>query len=217
MVDIALSARTRINGGARVEHVRPDRDHLRSVRPVRADHRGQSQEHRRVPGHQPGAGVASNQNLRLSYSTTVNRPEFRELAAFEFTDVVGSRATRGNPDLQRALIQNVDARWEMFPGGRSILATSVFFKHFDKPIERVVIAGAQPIVDVPERRLGTQLRRRARSRLRPRPRLLRQRQLHLRRLEDHAAAGTADRCRRRWSVRWPASRRTCSTSPPSTR
>ena len=33
----------------------------------------------------------------------------------------------------------------MFPGGRSILATSVFFKHFDKPIERVVIAGAQPI------------------------------------------------------------------------
>jgi outer membrane receptor protein involved in Fe transport len=88
---------------------------------------------------------AGNQNLRLSYSSTVNRPEFRELAEFEFTDVVGSRATRGNPELQRALIQNVDARWELFPGGRSILATSVFYKYFDQPIERVVIAGAQPI------------------------------------------------------------------------
>ena len=82
----------------------------------------------------------------MSYSATVNRPEFRELAPFEFTDVVGSRAVRGNPDLERALIQNVDGRWEMFPGGRGILAASVFYKNFDQPIERVVIAGAQPIV-----------------------------------------------------------------------
>jgi outer membrane receptor protein involved in Fe transport len=85
-------------------------------------------------------------NLRLSYSTTVNRPEFRELAPFEFTDVVGSRAIRGNPDLDRALIQNVDARWEVFGGGRDVIAVSGFYKYFDGPIERVVIASANPIV-----------------------------------------------------------------------
>jgi TonB-dependent receptor len=84
-------------------------------------------------------------NLRVGYSTTVNRPEFRELAEFEFTDVVGSRAVRGNPDLDRALIQNVDGRWELFTGGRGVLAASAFYKYFDQPIERVVIAGAQPI------------------------------------------------------------------------
>jgi outer membrane receptor protein involved in Fe transport len=89
--------------------------------------------------------VTARQNVRVGYSTTVNRPEFRELAEFEFTDVVGSRATRGNPDLQRALIHNVDARWELFPGGRSIVSASTFFKYFDTPIERVVIASAQPI------------------------------------------------------------------------
>jgi TonB-dependent receptor len=89
--------------------------------------------------------IRGNQNIRLSYSTTVNRPEFRELAEFEFTDVVGSKATRGNPDLERALIQNIDARWEVFPGGRGILSASTFYKYFDQPIERVVIAGAQPI------------------------------------------------------------------------
>jgi outer membrane receptor protein involved in Fe transport len=75
----------------------------------------------------------------------VNRPEFRELAEFEFTDVVGNRAVKGNSDLQRALIQNVDGRWEMFGGGRGVVAASVFYKYFDKPIERVVIAAANPI------------------------------------------------------------------------
>jgi outer membrane receptor protein involved in Fe transport len=145
MVDVALSARTRINGGARVEHfdqtVTTFDPFGLFVRTIEANLKNTDV----FPAINVVQGVASNQNLRLSYSTTVNRPEFRELAAFEFTDVVGSRATRGNPELQRALIQNVDARWEMFPGGRSVLATSVFFKHFDKPIERVVIAGAQPI------------------------------------------------------------------------
>jgi outer membrane receptor protein involved in Fe transport len=75
----------------------------------------------------------------------VNRPEFRELAEFEFTDVIGNRAVKGNANLVRALIQNVDGRWEKFTGGRGVVAASVFFKYFDKPIERVVIAAANPI------------------------------------------------------------------------
>ena len=145
MVDIALSARTRINGGARVERFEQTVNTFDPfglfVRTISASNKNTDV----FPAVNLVQSVGSNQNLRLSYSSTVNRPEFRELAAFEFTDIVGSRATRGNPELQRALIQNVDARWELFPGGRSILATSVFYKRFDKPIERVVIAGAQPI------------------------------------------------------------------------
>jgi hypothetical protein len=86
-----------------------------------------------------------NTNLRLGYSITTNRPEFRELAAFEFTDVVGNRAVRGNPSLVRTLIQNVDARVEAFTGGRGILAGSFFYKYFANPIERVISAGAQPL------------------------------------------------------------------------
>jgi outer membrane receptor protein involved in Fe transport len=81
----------------------------------------------------------------LGYSKTVNRPEFRELAEFEFTDVVGNRAVKGNPDLERALIHNVDARWETFQGARGVLAASAFFKSFDQPIERIVQGGAQPL------------------------------------------------------------------------
>lgn len=145
MLDIALSARTRVNGGLRVERFEQTVNTFDPfglfVRTITASNKNTDL----FPAVNFVQSVGANQNLRLSYSSTVNRPEFRELAAFEFTDIVGSRATRGNPDLQRALIQNVDARWELFPGGRSIVATSVFYKHFDKPIERVVIAGAQPV------------------------------------------------------------------------
>jgi len=84
-------------------------------------------------------------NLRLGYSQTVNRPEFRELAAFEFTDVVGNRSIRGNPNLTRALIQNLDARWELFTGTRNVFALSAFMKQFEDPIERVITGGAQPV------------------------------------------------------------------------
>jgi outer membrane receptor protein involved in Fe transport len=89
--------------------------------------------------------LTPDMNLRLGYSTTVNRPEFRELAEFEFTDIVGNYAVKGNPNLKRALIQNVDARWEKFSGARGVLAASAFYKRFDEPIERIIVAGAQPL------------------------------------------------------------------------
>ena len=83
------------------------------------------------------------QNVRLGFSQTVNRPEFRELSPFEFTDIVGGRAVVGNPGLTRSLIQNVDARWEWFPGAEEVIAASVFYKRFDDPIERFVEPTAQ--------------------------------------------------------------------------
>jgi hypothetical protein len=145
LVDLTLSARTRLIAGARVERfdqtVTTQDPFGLFAREVQATNKNTDV----FPAINFVLGTSSSANLRLSYSTTVNRPEFRELAEFEFTDVVGNRAVKGNANLQRALIQNVDARWEMFPGGRGVFATSFFFKHFDKPIERVVIAAANPI------------------------------------------------------------------------
>jgi hypothetical protein len=146
MIDIALTGRSRLIAGARLERFEQTVDTFdpfglfaRTISAVNANTDF-------FPAINLVQGLSSTTNLRLSYSATVNRPEFRELAAFEFTDVVGSRAIRGNPDLQRALIHNVDGRVEMFPGGRGVVAASAFYKNFDQPIERVVIAGAQPIV-----------------------------------------------------------------------
>ncbi|MGH9340449.1 MAG: TonB-dependent receptor domain-containing protein [Acidobacteriota bacterium] len=82
-------------------------------------------------------------NLRTSFSQTVNRPEFRELSPFEFTDVVGGRAIVGNPALTRSLIKNYDLRWEWFVSASELLSVSFFFKDFDDPIERFVQPTAQ--------------------------------------------------------------------------
>ena len=146
MVDVALSARSRLVAGARVERFEQQVD---TFDPFGLFERTITAENRNTdvfPGLNYVHSLRPDMNVRVGYSTTVNRPEFRELAAFEFTDVVGSRAIRGNPELTRALIQNVDGRWEVFSNGRGVIAASTFYKRFDKPIERVVIAGAQPIV-----------------------------------------------------------------------
>ena len=145
MVDIAMTSRTRLIGGMRVERfdqtVTTQDPFGLFAREVQAS----NQNTDFFPAVNLVLGVGDRSNIRLGYSTTVNRPEFRELAEFEFTDVVGNRAVKGNAGLQRALIQNADARWEMFGGGRSVLAASAFLKYFDSPIERVVIAAANPI------------------------------------------------------------------------
>ncbi|MGI8783444.1 MAG: TonB-dependent receptor domain-containing protein [Acidobacteriota bacterium] len=82
--------------------------------------------------------INGSMNLRGAYSRTLNRPEFRELAPFDFTDVVGGRSIIGTPDLVRARIQNYDARWEWFVSAAELVAVSYFFKSFKDPIERVV-------------------------------------------------------------------------------
>ena len=91
----------------------------------------------------PSLGVvyrlAGDQNLRVSASQTVNRPEFRELAPFQFTSITGGYEIAGNPDLVGATIQSLDARWEWFPSSSDVIAASVFYKSFEDPIEMVLI------------------------------------------------------------------------------
>ena len=78
----------------------------------------------------------SKVNLRLAYSKTLNRPEFRELAPFGFYDIAISRTVIGNDSLKRATVSNYDARLEFFPGAGQVLSVTYFVKDFINPIER---------------------------------------------------------------------------------
>ena len=89
--------------------------------------------------------LGANHNLRLTGSQTVNRPEFRELSPFAFTDAIGFFDRKGNPDLVSATIRSYDARWEWFPSSSDVVAVSVFFKDFDQPIEENLIEGVTRI------------------------------------------------------------------------
>jgi hypothetical protein len=79
--------------------------------------------------------INKKQNFRLSYSKTLNRPEFRELAPFGFYDFTTQFFTQGNPDLKIASIQNLDLRYELYPGKGQIFSFSYFNKKFTNPIE----------------------------------------------------------------------------------
>ena len=82
-------------------------------------------------------------NLRFGASRTLARPQLRELAPFAFADYAGGYLTVGNPELNRSLIRNFDARWEKFLGGSSLLAASAFYKTFVAPIEVAVLPSTE--------------------------------------------------------------------------
>lgn len=79
--------------------------------------------------------INSKQNLRLSYSKTLNRPEYRELAPFGFYDFTTQFFTQGNPELKRASVQNYDFRYEFYPSKGQLFTISYFMKKFENPIE----------------------------------------------------------------------------------
>lgn len=77
-------------------------------------------------------------NVRAAYYKTINRPEFRELAPFNFYDFVTDYQTSGNDTLQRAKINNYDLRFEFYPKKPGqIFSVSAFYKDLTNAIEQI--------------------------------------------------------------------------------
>jgi outer membrane receptor protein involved in Fe transport len=147
MVDVPLASAWRVIGGVRIERFE---QRVNTFDPFSLQLFGDPQAIRAssadtdvFPSANLVYAIRPDQNIRFGISQTVNRPEFRELSPFEFTDIVGGRAVIGNPGLTRALVQNYDVRWEWFPGAEEVFATSFFVKTFEDPIERFVEPTAQ--------------------------------------------------------------------------
>lgn len=72
-------------------------------------------------------------NLRASYYRSINRPGFFEIVPYS---IIEEEYTEyGNPDLKRAVIDNIDMRWEWFMGTTNQLMAGLFYKHIQNPIE----------------------------------------------------------------------------------
>lgn len=81
--------------------------------------------------------------VRCAITRTVTRPDFREMAPFEFTDFVGGSKELGNPNLRRTRILNYDLRWEFSPQPAELVAFSAFYKRFQAPIEAIILPQAE--------------------------------------------------------------------------
>ena len=139
MLDLPLVRWARLVGGARFEandiRVAPfDAFGL----PVDASKNAHIRTNDVLPSVSLIFAARKDMNVRLVGAQTVARPEFRELAPFQFTDFAGGFTVQGNPNLTATKIWNTDLRWEWFPSANEVLAFSVFYKHFDAPIERMI-------------------------------------------------------------------------------
>jgi outer membrane receptor protein involved in Fe transport len=86
--------------------------------------------------------LSDKQLLRVAYAYTVNRPEFRELAPFNYFDFALNADIIGNRKLTTAKIQNVDARWEYYPSPSELISFGAFYKHFRNPVENLLREGS---------------------------------------------------------------------------
>ncbi len=135
MVDLPLGNRLRAIAGARVETYDLG---LNSRGDVLQD-LGQTDI---APSLNLIYSVADNVKVRGAVSRTVDRPEFRELAPFQFTEATSLRQLFGNPTLVPAGIVSGDLKVDWFPGPGEMLSIGGFYKKLTDPIERVFIAAA---------------------------------------------------------------------------
>ncbi len=137
MVDVPLGNRLHVIGGGRVEHWGLD---LTSFdRTLSRDSTVTRRNTDLLPSLALNYALSPDQNLRLSASRTLSRPEYREITNVQSFNPIDGTFLFGNTNLQRALVQNYDARWEWYPREGEILSLGVFAKRFSDPIERVFV------------------------------------------------------------------------------
>ncbi|HRG08343.1 MAG TPA: outer membrane beta-barrel protein, partial [Cyclobacteriaceae bacterium] len=119
------------SAGLRVEYNQQTLKAISNLEPVNVDND--------VVAPLPSLNVAYNLTdrslVRVAYSRSINRPEFRELAPFLFYQFELDANIIGSPELKSAFINNIDLRWEMYPNLGELVSVGAFYKSFKDPIE----------------------------------------------------------------------------------
>ena len=134
MMDNKIHKDVRVVWGARTEYF------IQNLSALRADKSQLNLSTKKLdilPSMNAIYSMTDKQSLRLSFSQTLNRPEFRELAPFAFYDFNTQFLISGNDSLQRAKITNLDVRYEMYPTKDQLISATFFYKKFENPIEQI--------------------------------------------------------------------------------
>ncbi|MHA4807311.1 TonB-dependent receptor domain-containing protein [Flavitalea flava] len=78
-------------------------------------------------------------NLRLAYSSTLARPEIRELMPVVEFDPLQFAVVSGNPNLKNQLTNSYDLRWEWFTGPGEVMAISLFGKTVKNQLTKIFL------------------------------------------------------------------------------
>ena len=82
--------------------------------------------------------------FRLASSVTQTLPEFKEIAPFEYVSPTG-RVIKGNPNLERSSVFNIDTKWEFFPTREELFSATIFYKSIQDPINLTQARGSAGI------------------------------------------------------------------------
>lgn len=134
MTEIALGARFRLVGGARYES---DRVNVNAFSTLGSAVYTNKIWNDLLPSLALNWKLGETQQIRLSGSRTLARPEYRELSPIKSRAVLNGDDTQGNENLSRTTVVNADARWEWYPGTGEVISVALFAKKFRLPIERV--------------------------------------------------------------------------------
>lgn len=90
--------------------------------------------------------LAHDNQLRINFSETATRPDFKELSPAQFKDPVLNRNVIGNPDLVAGRIKHYDLRWDKYFSAGEFVSLSLFYKQFFNPIELIILPGSSRII-----------------------------------------------------------------------
>lgn len=129
-VEQKFGANWRFNYGLRVEHFKSIVDNPRTRQSV-----ANLEKTNFLPSLNACYLLKEKTNIRFSYFSSVNRPEFRELAPFAFYTFDKNAEIKGNSNLKIAELQNIDLRFEYYPTGGQLISLGAFYKSIQNPIE----------------------------------------------------------------------------------
>ena len=139
MAEVPLTAALRLVAGARYES---DRLSVHAQSTLGSPVETEKLWNDLLPSLALNIALSESQQLRLSGSRTLARPEYRELSPIISRDVVGGENVQGDENLSRTRVTNADLRWEMYPSAGEVLSVALFAKKFTDPIERVFGSGS---------------------------------------------------------------------------
>ncbi|UKT63013.1 TonB-dependent receptor [Pedobacter mucosus] len=132
------SAKLELTGGARVEHTNQGYNLLFPAGETFP--KGQQIYTDVLPSLNAKYFLTDKAQLHASYYKALNRPGFYEIVPGKVVNEEFQE--RGNPNLKRALADNYDLRYELFPGASEQLLVGAFYKRIKDPIEYTFQADA---------------------------------------------------------------------------
>jgi TonB-dependent receptor len=136
MTSIPIGDRLKVDGGLRMENNLQQLHSYDDFAGISVDPK--YQVNRLLPSANISYNFTEKTLVRAAYGQSLNRPEFRELAPFSFYDFNFNFVNIGNPNLQTARIDNVDLRFETYPGKNEMITFGAFYKNFVNPIELII-------------------------------------------------------------------------------